>query len=276
MSEVEGMKVGQVRAELALAVSGSDVDVILEHVLSREIAWLRAHDGDAISHESHERARRLVARRVGGEPLAYIVGSAGFYRREFLVDSRVLIPRPETEHLVEEAIAHLRGREAPRVLDVGTGSGAIACTIAAEVPNAVVDAVDISENALDVARENARRLNVRVTFHRGDLVAPIADRTYDVIVANLPYVPTGEGDESLRYEPQVALDAGPDGLAYYRRLFVRVPPLLVPGGLVLAEGAPPIATGLLALARSAFPQARASVERDYGGRERYVKVTAPG
>ncbi len=252
------------------------MDVILEHVLSREIAWLRAHAGDAISAENVERARRLVARRLQGEPLAYIVGSAGFYRREFLVDSRVLIPRPETEHLVEEAIAHLRAHEAPRVLDVGTGSGAIACTIAAEVPGAVVDAVDISEAALDVARENARRLNVDVSFQQGDLLAPVANRTYDVIVANLPYVPTGEGDESLRYEPQVALEGGPDGLAYYRRLFERVPPLLVRGGLVLAEGAPPIAAGLLALARSAFPQALVSVEHDYGGRERYVKVTAPG
>ena len=115
----------------------------------------------------------------------------------------------------------------------------------------------------------------RVAFYLGDLLAPVARNHYDAIVANLPYVPTGEGDPDLRFEPALALDGGPDGLDYYRRFFERVPPLVNAGGIVLAEGAPPVAEGLFALARAAFPQASVTLERDYGGRERYVKVMTP-
>jgi release factor glutamine methyltransferase len=223
-----------------------------------------------------ERVRGLARRLADGEPFAYMVGRVGFFRREFFVDSRVLIPRPETEHLVEAAIAHLRERERPRVLDLGTGSGAIACTIAVELPKARVDAVDISDDALDVARINARALGVQVEFRRSDLFAALGETRYDAIVANLPYVPEGQGDENLRFEPALALYAGADGLDLYRRCFAAAPAHLAPGGLLLAEGAPPIADGLVALARTAFGQASVSLERDYGGRERFVKVLTPG
>ncbi|HEX8806110.1 MAG TPA: peptide chain release factor N(5)-glutamine methyltransferase, partial [Candidatus Aquilonibacter sp.] len=220
----------------------------------------------------------LAARLDGGEPLAYIIGTAGFYRREFLVDSRVLIPRPETEHLVEAAIAHLQPYGRARVLDVGTGSGAIALTIAAEVPQARVDAVDASPEALMVAMENRQRLALsdrQVAFYLGDLLEPVRGKRYDVIVANLPYVPEGEGDPELRFEPGVALYGGADGLDYYRRFFADVPPMLNPGGLLLAEGAPPIADGLLTLAQTAFVQSGLTLERDYGDRERFIKVQTP-
>jgi release factor glutamine methyltransferase len=224
------------------------------------------------------RYNALAARLADGEPMAYIIGSAGFYRREFVVDRRVLIPRPETEHLVEKAIAFLHECDKPRVLDVGTGSGAIALTIAAEVPQARVDAVDASPHALLVAIENRRRLDLdmRVWFYLGDLLEPVARKHYDVIVANLPYVPEGDGDASLRFEPAAALYGGADGLDVYRQFFADVPAMLNPGGLLLAEGAPPIAAGLAELAQAAFPRAVVTLGRDYGGRERFIQVETPG
>ena len=248
--------------------------------MSPESRWhtLRAHDDEALSEDEQARFNDLAARRRDGEPLAYIIGSAGFYRREFVVDARVLIPRPETEHLVEAAIIFLRGRGQSRVLDVGTGSGAIALTIAAEVPRAHVDAVDASPEALVVAIENRQRLGLldrQVAFYLGDLLDPVAGKHYDVIVANLPYVPDGEGEAELRFEPAIALYGGADGLDFYRRFFEHVPPMLNPGGLLLAEGAPPIAPGLFALAQASFPQATVTLERDYGGRERFIKVNTP-
>ena len=240
-------------------------------------AHVRAHADDPLPQDVAAKYQELMARLEQGEPLAYIIGTAGFYRREFLVDPRVLIPRPETEHLVEAAIAHLRAYDAPRALDVGTGSGAIALTLAAELPQARIDATDASPDALIVSIANRDRLHLqkRVAFYLGDLLAPVARNHYDAIVANLPYVPTGEGDPDLRFEPALALDGGPDGLDYYRRFFERVPPLVNAGGIVLAEGAPPVAEGLFALARAAFPQASVTLERDYGCRERYVKVMTP-
>jgi release factor glutamine methyltransferase len=254
-------------------ISGTDTDLILGSILGMSRAQMFANDVP-VSDEQAEYATVLAQRRANGEPLAYIIGTAGFYRREFVVDSRVLIPRPETEHLVGEAVAFLRERYKPRVLDVGTGSGAIALTIAAEVPQARVDAVDASPEALIVAIENRRRLDLdrHVAFYLGDLLGPVARKHYDAIVANLPYVPDGEGDPDLRFEPTLALYGGPDGLDFYRRFFESAPPMLNSGGLLLAEGAPPIADGLFTLASAAFPQATVTLEHDYGGRERFIAV----
>ncbi|HUA08910.1 MAG TPA: peptide chain release factor N(5)-glutamine methyltransferase, partial [Candidatus Acidoferrales bacterium] len=216
-----------------------DREALVTFVTGKSPAYLRAHPNEPLSDEEQARYNELAARRAEGEPLAYVIGSVGFYRREFMVDARVLIPRPETEHLVEAAIAHLQDYTAARVLDVGTGSGAIALTIAAEVPQARVDAVDASPEALVVAIENRRRLQLdrRVAFYLGDLLDPVRGKHYDAIVANLPYVPSGQGDPELRFEPQMALDGGPDGLDFYRRFFASAPPMLNPGGVLLAEGA---------------------------------------
>jgi release factor glutamine methyltransferase len=259
-------------------MSTGDELTLLAFVTGKSPAYLRAHADERIDPEILARYYELTARLEAGEPLAYIIGSAGFYRREFLVDSRVLIPRPETEHLVEEAIVFLRERDKPRVLDVGTGSGAIALTIAAEVGQARVDATDASPEALIVAVENRHRLGLfdrQVAFYLGDLLEPVARKHYDAIVANLPYVPEGDGDPELRFEPAIALFGGVDGLDYYRRFFAEVPAMLNPGGLLLAEGAPPIAGGLFSLAQAAFPHAAVALELDYGGRERFIKVETP-
>jgi release factor glutamine methyltransferase len=263
---------------IVIQIGGREAETLLSFVTGKPVSYLRAHADESFDDAVVAKFNELGARLKNGEPLAYIIGTAGFYRREFLVDPRVLIPRPESEHLVDEAIAHVYLYDAPRVLDVGTGSGAIAVSIAANVPQARIDAVDVSPHALSVAIANreGHRLSKRVAFYLGDLLEPVARKRYDAIVANLPYVPTGHGDEGLRFEPALALDGGPDGLDVYRRFFAQAPGALNPGGVLLAEGAPPVAAGLLALARAAFPQASVTLEHDYANRERYVKVMDPG
>ncbi|HEY5258660.1 MAG TPA: peptide chain release factor N(5)-glutamine methyltransferase, partial [Candidatus Baltobacteraceae bacterium] len=242
--------------------------------------WLIAHDDAIVSAEQADAFAAACRLRAAGMPVAYVVGSAWFYGREFVVNENVLIPRPETEHLIDEALAYLRGRSSQRVLDVGVGSGAIACTIAAERARAIVDGVDISAAALEVARENARRLGVsdRCRFSASDLLTCIAQR-YDVVTANLPYVPTADVPKvphPVGFEPAIAVDGGRDGLTYYRGLLPGLAGVLLPGGLVLMEGAPPVIGGLRDLARAFFPDARVDVGIDYGGLQRYVAVQAPG
>lgn len=191
------IKLAPLRAELlGNGVASSDVEVLLTNVTGRSRAWLLANDDVEISDAMAATARTFVARRGTGEPVPYIVGSVGFYGHTLLVDANVLVPRPETEHLIDDALQHIRQNyEHPHVLDVGTGSGAIACVIAAEFSKAIVHGIDVSPEALLVALANAHRLGVeeRVSLFFGDLTQPVhAKCCYDVIVANLPYVPTAD------------------------------------------------------------------------------------
>ncbi len=251
---------------------------MLEHVIGQSREWIVAH-GDAQLFEA-DFARFIDAceRRRRGEPVAYITGCTWFYGREFIVDKSVLIPRPETEHLVDEAVHFIRALGSPcRVLDIGTGSGAIACAIAAET-NAVVDATDVSPAAVAVAARNARRLGVseRCRFLCGDLAAPVKDERYDVVVANLPYVPTTDlppAPDSTSFEPRAALDGGPDGLAVYRALFRGIADLVTAKAVVLLEAAPPTIDDLMKLTQASLSDFTLSVGRDYAGLTRYVKGT---
>ncbi|MDE2571540.1 MAG: peptide chain release factor N(5)-glutamine methyltransferase [bacterium] len=257
-----------------------DAQLLMSYVLMRERPWLLAHGDAVLPRTEHARFTRLVSRRAEGLPIAYLVQSAGFYGREFSVRSGVLVPRPETEHLVERALAEIdRLRdEAVRVLDVGAGSGAIAVTIACERPQTRVVATDRSVEAVQLTRANAARLGVsdRVTALEGDLhFAALSLGPFDVIVANLPYVPTGDlprPPDPAGYEPRLALDGGADGLEVYRRLVPELPRILRPGGTVLLEAAPPTIAGLAHLAQAAFTDARVEIIADYGGRARVVCV----
>ena len=276
------------RGIVTLAKSGesprTDALQLLAHVLERDRAWVVAHGEAFISKPQADKFAGLCERRAGGVPLAYILGFAGFYGREFVVNEKVLVPRPETEHLVDEALAHVKQRVNPNypkqfvtALDVGIGSGAIACTIAAENGSVFVEGTDTSLAAIKVAEHNARRLNVikRCRFHFGSFAMPVGDRQYDVVVANLPYVPTGDvpkPPDSAGYEPREALDGGADGLAAYRDFVPAAPGLLKPGGLLLLEAAPPIMDGLTALVEDAFPRTEFVVGEDYAGLVRYVKI----
>ena len=193
------------RGVIALAKSSdsarADAHILLAHALGRDREWLVANAEGFLNRPQVEKYQTLIERRAAGTPIPYILGSAWFYGREFTVNDQVLIPRPETEHLVDEAVAFLRARVNPNlpkalltVLDVGVGSGAIGCSIAAEVPNAAVEGTDASPAAIKVAEHNARRLNVhaRCKFYLGDLAGPVTERRYDVLVANLPYIPSAD------------------------------------------------------------------------------------
>jgi release factor glutamine methyltransferase len=265
----------------------TDAQLLLGNVTGREKEWVLAHGEAFLSKAQSEKFDALCERRAKGEPMAYILGFAGFYGREFSVNDKVLVPRPETEHLIDEALAHVRSRaealmpkQFVTVLDVGVGSGAIAVTIAAECPQVFVEGTDISMAALKIADYNAKRFNVaqRCKFFHGDLATPVLERSYDVVVANLPYVPSADlpkRPESASFEPKDALDGGPDGLQHYRRFMPQARRLVKPGGLLLLEAAPPVMDGLTVLVHEAFRMADIDLGEDYGGRLRYVKVKAP-
>ena len=223
-----------------------DAEALLLQVLKRKDpdknrAWLIAHEDEPLAPDAAAVLGALVKRRRTGEPIQYITGETEFYGLNFRVNRDVLIPRPETEHLVEKAIALAAGFVRPRIVDVGAGSGAIAVALAAKLPAAQMTATEISASALTVARENAKRNGVaeRVRFLEGDLLAPVAGERFDLIVSNPPYVPEGDRDtlsvEVRDYEPAQALFAGSDGLAIYRRLIPAAFGALVPGGFVVLE-----------------------------------------
>ena len=193
-----------------------EAEMLLCHVLGRDRAWLMAHATDALDPDQAARFDALVQRRHSGEPVAYITGIRGFWKMDLQVSPAVLIPRPETELLVERALEHLPGKQPCTVADLGTGSGAVALAIASERPRAEVLATDASEAALVVARANADRLGLsNVDFAHGDWWQALAGRKFDVIVSNPPYVAAGDhhlGQGDLRHEPAMALASGSDGL----------------------------------------------------------------
>ena len=235
--------------------------------------------------------RALVARCVSGEPMAYVIGTTEFYGLEFVIDRRALIPRPETEHLVEMALARLarskanssssatRQTSSPQapVVDVGTGSGCIVVSLAVKLPQARLIATDISSDALALATDNARRHKVssRIQFLRGDLLAPVPARV-EGIVANLPYVTTAEWERLPRnirdHEPRAALDGGPDGLAYIRRLLAQASQCVKPDGWLLLEIGATQGQAVAALARQVFPLAAVTLHRDYAGLTRIAEI----
>lgn len=218
-----------------------DARLLLQHAATCSHADLIAHPEKALTHEQIVWFDSLVARRAGGEPLAYILGSAGFYGRDFAVTPAVLIPRPETEGLVERALATLRGLDHPRVVDLGTGSGAIAVSLALARPDARVIAVELSPEALEVARGNANCLGAGVDFRAGSWYDPLAGERFDLIVSNPPYVVHGDPHlemNGLPFEPQGALTdgiAGGDGLACIRAIVAGAADHLKPGGWLWFE-----------------------------------------
>jgi len=259
--------------ERDLATPRLDAELLVAHALGLPRLQLYVQFDRPLLADELAAIRALIKRRQAGESVAYLVGKKEFWGLEFAVDARVLVPRPDTETLIEEARERLAGVEVPRLADVGTGSGAIALTLAKLFPAAAVFAVDISPAALEVARGNAERLGLGVTFVEGDLGAPLAEQApFSLLVANLPYIPSGDLaalPAEVRVEPTLALDGGPDGLALVRRLVAEAPALLGPGGVLALEigaGQAPATAELLRAAGFTDVQTR----RDLGGIERVV------
>lgn len=272
-----------------------EAELLLAHVLGRNRVYLYANYDAPSNQPERETYRNLIKRRASGEPLAYITGVKEFMSLEYEVGPPVLIPRPETELLVEEVIKLVRATGTPvsdeaakdkdslarntvRICDVGTGSGAIAVSLAYYLPEASVSAVDLSAPALTVARANALRHGINIEYHQGDLLGPLQGaEPFDFIVANLPYIPEPEylslERGIIEYEPREALLAGGDGLDLYRRLLPQAIELLAPGGYMIYEiGA---AQGAAALAlMNGFTEVE--LLSDLAGRDRLVKARKLG
>jgi release factor glutamine methyltransferase len=262
-----------------------DATLLLEHATGANRTALIIDDARVLSEAESHAFQDGVARRLRGIPIAYITGNVGFYGRTFAVDERVLVPRPESEHVVEAAIAEARGsaRTAGRIADIGTGSGALAISLAAELPDAWVFGTDLSRDAIALARRNAARNRVfqQCTFVHGDLAAPLVRfAPLDLVVANLPYIPSAEVPRSpdpVSYEPLLALDGGADGLDLYRRLLAHLPVIAAADATIFFEAAPGTIAPLAGLVEHAFPRAAIEIGEDYAGLERFVQFTlVPG
>jgi release factor glutamine methyltransferase len=216
-----------------------DAESLLMHIVQDQRATFMARWQEKLDTDEEWRYWALISRRFRGEPIQYIIGETEFYGLPFYVTRDVLIPRPETEHLVEKTLQLAGNFKAPRIAEVGVGSGAVAVTLAHKLPQAQITAIDISRPALSIARKNAKRNGVALRFLEGDLLAPVAGERFDFIVSNPPYVPAADRAElsvEVRdYEPALALFAGDDGLEVYRRLIPATLDALTPGGFVALE-----------------------------------------
>lgn len=264
----------ELRRRLAPATPspGLDAELLLAQVLGVARAALAADPGRALDAGQCAALEALVARRLAGEPVAYLTGRRGFWSLELEVTSDVLVPRPETELVVELALAALEGIARPAVLDLGTGSGAIALAIARERPDAAVTAVDASAAALAVAARNAARLGIgNVRWLRGSWYAPVAGARFDCIASNPPYVAADDPAlAALAHEPRAALVAGADGLAALRQVCAGAPARLAAGAaLVVEHGAAQGAAVRALMAQAGL--ADAATHRDLAGLERATR-----
>ena len=225
----------------AVGVPDAEVDaaLLLSHLTGQNPMNLRLDSWSQVSLDVEAAFRALCEQRKTRMPLQYLTGVQSFLGRDFHVDERVLIPRPETELLAERAIAALRLKPSPAALDMCCGSGCLAISMALGVPGASVHAADLSEGALAVTALNAKRLGAEITLHQGDLFSALSeDLRFDVIVSNPPYIPAAdclELQEEVRREPMMALDGGTDGYDFYRRIAQDAPHFLKEGGVLLME-----------------------------------------
>jgi release factor glutamine methyltransferase len=259
-------------AESGIPTARLDAELLVGHVLGVDRTTLLAILREELPESAPTQISRLAERRLGSEPIAYLVGTKEFFGLPFIVGPAVLVPRPETELLVEWALQWLAEHPTASVVDVGTGSGAIAISIALNAPGADVTASDISDDALAIAQANAERLCPdRVTFHQTDLLKGIADR-FNLIAANLPYLRTDQidGNDELGAEPRLALDGGPDGLDLIAQLIRQVPERLGTPGAVAIELDPGQAAAVAAMLADAVSGAEVEVHQDLAGLDRFV------
>lgn len=256
-----------------------DAEVLLAYALGVSRAYLYAHPERCLAPEEEAAWQDAVARRERREPVAYIVGKRGFFGLELAVDRRVLVPRPETEMIVERVLEFAARQPVRVVWDIGTGSGALALAIAQNLAGVRVVGTDISREALQVAAENRRRLGLegRVELAEGDLLAG-ARGPVDVVVANLPYLRSEEYLQAMpevsQYEPRLALDGGPSGLSLVERLLAQAAALEPPPALLLLEIGAEQGADAVALARTYFPRRAVGLHRDLAGLDRVLEVTA--
>lgn len=253
-----------------------EAEIILSFVINKPRAWIVSHPDSRLEEENLEHANHLIGRLLKGEPLPYLTGIQAFYGLDFSITPDVLIPRPETESLVEECIKWLEKRPSKRrMVDVGTGSGIIAITLANSFSDLAITAIDISEKALSVARNNAKKFHLeeRVIFIHNNLLADHQVK-YDLIAANLPYIPQGilKDLKVSKFEPELALNGGKDGLELIHKLLVQSRTNINPGGLIILEFQYDQAQSVEKTAEIYFPNAEISILNDLAGRPRISKI----
>jgi release factor glutamine methyltransferase len=253
-----------------------DAQVLLAHIIDKPRTWVLAHREAELSQKQEVQFNQALAKIQANIPLPYIIGRWEFFGLDFIINPSVLIPRPETELLVEIALKWLRSQPDQRkVADIGTGSGCIAVAIAKQIPKAHITASDISEKALSLARINAQKHNVdqKIQFLQADLLQGL-NSTFNLICANLPYIPTAtlHSLQVFSREPSLALDGGVDGLNLIRRLLSEAPQRLEPGGLLLLEIDASQGISALALAQEVFPQADVQLLPDLAGCDRLIRI----
>ena len=257
-----------------------DRQILLAHVLGQPRAWVLAHPEAPLTEEQTREWKAALAHLRRGDPLPYVLGRWEFYGLEFIVTREVLIPRPETELLVETALSLIRRPDSAirTCIDIGTGSGCVAVALALHAQSLALTATDISPEALAIAHANAEKHGVtgRIELHTADLLdcPALTERRFDLLVANLPYIPswTLRTLEVYGREPSLALDGGPDGLDLIRRLLQTAPAHLTPGGALLLEIEASQGNNAVEMARKAFSQAEIKVLPDLSGRDRLLKI----
>ncbi|MDF2564308.1 MAG: Protein-(glutamine-N5) methyltransferase, release factor-specific [Massilibacillus sp.] len=268
---------GQYFAEKGVESPRLDAEVLLSNVLGKERIYLYVHFDEPLQVDEMARYKGMIKKRALRMPVAYIIGYKEFMGLDFAVSPAVLIPRPDTEILVEAVIERLKEKESVNFVDVGTGSGAIVLSLLANLPQAVGSTVDISEAAILVAKENAEKLGVinRVSFFHGDVYSPVKDQLFDAIISNPPYIPDSDIEglqPEVKCEPHGALAGGTDGLGFYRKLVREGVSLLNPGGFMAFEVGIHQATAVAKLADAFAELGEVSILKDYGGIERVVII----
>ncbi len=259
-----------------------DAQTLLAHIHGKNTAWVLAHPNAPLNPAQTETLKNALSQLQQGTPLPYVLGHWEFYGQDFIVSPAVLIPRPETEELVEKALDWLRHKKNARALDMGTGSGCIPISLARNAPNLRWVAVDLSNTALRIARQNAAKHGVaeRITFVRSDLWRALENwknkdfAGFDLITANLPYIPSATLKTLAVYtrEPTIALDGGADGLDLICRFLKDAPHFIAPKGMILLEIDASHGQKALRLAKEYLPNAVCKLQKDYSHRDRFIKI----
>jgi len=276
MNIQEAWAYGRLHLAQASVIPDLDARLLLEHVLQVSHSFLIAHADEILTDVQERHYRQLIRQAEQKEPIPYLTGTAAFYGLDFQVSPAVLIPRPETEQLVDCALVWAKAKKQPQIVDVGTGSGCIAVSLAAHLPQALVAAVDSSAEALAVARKNAmRHVPDRIRFYEGNLLEPIFFHV-DLIVANLPYIASHEWtlvDDGVKwYEPMIALDGGSEGLDFVSEMLQQSTSRLRPGGAIFMEIGWQQGQAVERLARLHYPDADIVLTADYAGHDRIVSI----
>ncbi|MFA6271879.1 MAG: peptide chain release factor N(5)-glutamine methyltransferase [Patescibacteria group bacterium] len=250
-----------------------DAEVLLSFVLKKPKEYILSHPEIILTQKQQTTLDKLIKRRTELEPVAYLTNNKEFYGLDFYVDKNVLIPRPETELLVETVLKEIKNDLTITIADIGTGSGCIAIAIAKNLPQAKIIAVDISNPALTVAKKNAKKYGVKkqIRFVCGDLLKKLNDPV-DIIIANLPYVPKNEAKKEISFEPKEALFGENDGMEFLEKIITQSKTKLNENGVILLEIHPPQADKISSFARNTFPDADIIILKDLANKERILSI----